>query len=257
MSTNGAPNGHDRPEKPDLPDLADPPDFDDFLDELSEFDEFLDDLDLASEFQATAYLGYEQLVGLVLWSATENKLRIHDVSNMLNTTSLEREFSARCAPVEWEETPETELEAKFSFSWPVDFTTLSMYGDAGVEALYRGSLMGLSLEPGSAAIFVEFLIEYSLPDAFVATLNTDEGVEAVARRIRQVFSEVASHDNIVHIKAEAHFSGKSLDLTAITAFHGWTLEDELYDLAVLAGSLNAIMTEVHQVLLHFQREFSV
>lgn len=238
MSTNGTTNGSDEPEMSDggVP---------------SPFDEFVQDMDL--DILSNQYVGFEQVMGTLMWASMKRQLRLYGVSTQLDTTSLERTFTANCVPMEWE--PPYQHLAKISFIWPAEYTLLSVAGDEALCSLYHDELGMCLHEPGTADLFTELLIDYHLPFEFVQSLDSDEGIEKTARRVRRAFAELVDHDNIVNVEATAVFAGSRLTLTSIKAHHHWTLEEELHNLPLLSEVLVSICEEVRKVLLRFKREF--
>lgn len=213
----------------------------------------LSSLGMEPESITGRYIGFEQLVGTLIWACMESKLHLYNVSSVLDTTSLERRFRGNCVPVEWE--PPHELVAELDFVWPAEYTTLSIYGDEAFCALYHDEEEACSHQEDAADMFVELEIDYHLPFGFVSSLNSDEGVEATARRIREVFQESVNHENIVAVQATATFTGDTLKLTAIKAHNHWTLEAELLDLQLLGQVLLSICQEIRAALLGFAEAF--
>lgn len=216
---------------------------------LSEEDE-----DFELESSNGDYLAMEQLIGTLIWSTTEAKLRLYGMSTTLDTTTLERRFSAMCVPSEWQSP--FELRAEINFSWPAEYTSLSLYGDEALCALYHDDEEECIHNEEPADVFVELEIEYHLPYGFVHALNSDEGIERVARRIQQAFREVVDHENLVRVEVKATYSNNHLNLMSMKARHHWTLDEELHDLPLLSAVLLSISREVRQVLLRFAKEFS-
>jgi hypothetical protein len=95
-----------------------------------------------------------------------------------------------------------------------------------------------------------------LPFEFVRRLDSDEGVERTARRIRQLFTDIVEHDNIVGVEAKALFSGDELRLSSIKAGHVWVLDEELSDHILLRGAFLEICEEMRTVLLRFNQDFA-
>lgn len=208
-----------------------------------------------SRFQPlfTGYIGYEQFVSTFIATAAEAGLRLFDASSTLDTTSLERRFSAACAPLEW--TPPLELWVETRFFWPAEYTALSLYGDEVICDLYHEETVSCRHRNRQANLFTELEIEYLLPYEFVRQLDSDEGVEKTARRIRQLFTDIVEHDNIVAIEAKALYTGDELHLSTVKAGHIWVLEEELADQDALKDALNDICQEMRTVLLRFAKEF--
>ncbi len=201
----------------------------------------------------TGYVGYEQLVGTLIAAAGEAGLRLFDASSTLDTTTLERRFSASCAPAEW--MPPLELWAETRFFWPAEYTALSLYGDEVICDLYHEENVACKHRNRQANLFTEMEIEYLLPYEFVRQLDSDEGVEKTARRIRQLFIDIVEHDNIVAVEAKALYTGDQLHLSSIKAGHIWVLEDELAEQDSLKEALQDICEEMRTVLLRFVKEF--
>ena len=120
-----------------------------------------------SRFQPlfTGYVGYEQFVGTFIAAAGEAGLRLFDVASTLDTTTLERRFSASCAPAEW--SPPLELWAETRFFWPAEYTALSLYGDEAICDLYHEENVACKHRNRQANLFTELEIEYLLPYEFV------------------------------------------------------------------------------------------
>lgn len=240
MTTNGATNGSSESELTDA-------------DARSPFDKFVQEMDL--DIPSNQYVGFEQIMGTLMWAAMERQLRLYAVTNQLDTTSLERIFSAGCVPMEWD--APYQHNAKISFIWPAEYTVLSVSGDEALCSLYHDDDRACLHEPGTADLFVELMIDYHLPFEFVQSLDSDEGIEKTARQVRRTFAELVDHDNIVNVEATAVFSGNRLALTGIKAHHHWTLEEELRSLPLLSDVLLSICEEMRKVLLRFKREFPV
>lgn len=212
------------------------------------------DLDIDSAMLADMYVSYEQVVGTLMWACVQNKLRLYSVANMLDTNTLEREFKACCVPSEWQ--PPYQMRAEIGFQWPTEYTALSLQGDEALCSLYHDEGEDCEHEPGSAEFFIELEIEYHLPFSLVEQIDSDAGIETVARRIRRVFSDLVDHENIVVVDVDATFTGDELALTRIYARHFWVLDDELHGLPQLAAVLLSICDEINRVLLRFAQEFA-
>lgn len=217
----------------------------------SPFGPLMEDFDLES--LVDIYVGFEQLMGILLWAAAQQKLNLYNISTQIDTTTLERSFEANAVPADWE-LPYSP-RAKLSFSWPAEYTSLSVYSDEALCSLYHDESEFCTHEPGSAEMFVELEIDYVLPSSVAASLDSDEGIEKTARQLRQAFIEEVNHDNIVHVWATAHYGGDQISLTEIKAHYYWTLEEELHNLPLLAEVLMSICAEVRRVLIRLRQEF--
>lgn len=200
------------------------------------------------------YVSYEQVVAALTWACMEAKLRLYSVTNTLDVTTLEREYSGCCVPIEWE--PPYQLRAEISFYWPSEYTALSLDGDEAFCSLYHDEHEPCDHETGSAQVFTELELQYHLPYDFVHRLDSDAGIEQVAQRIQEVFLDEVEHENVVAVQAVATYADNHLSLTGIQARHVRILEDELHGLSQLAGSALEICQEIRRVLLRFAREFS-
>jgi len=130
-----------------------------------------------------------------------------------------------------------------------------LYGDEVLCDMYHSETVSCRHRNRRASLFTELEVEYLLPFDFVRHLDNDEGVERTARRIRQLFTDVVEHDNIVGVEAKALFAGESLQLSSIKAGHVWVLEEELNDPLMLRTAFGEICNEMKTVLLRFYQEF--
>jgi hypothetical protein len=223
-------------------------------DSMGDFTGMFPGVDFDPSLFSDMYVSYEQVVGTLMWACMQNRLRLYSVANTLDTNSLEREFKACCVPREWE--PPYQMRAEIGFYWPAEYTPLSMDGDDAFCTLYHDDDEPCEHEPGSAEIFTELEIEYHLPYDFVQEVDSDAGIEAVARQIRRSFTDLVDHDNIVAVDVQAAFTADELVLSGIHAHHFWMLDDELHNLPQLAAVLLSICDEINRVLLRFAQEFS-
>lgn len=202
----------------------------------------------------SGYIGFEMVVGTLISAAAEAGLRLFEATSTLDTTTLERHFSVACVPQQW--SYPAELWAEIRFYWPAEYTALSLYGDEVFCDMYHTENVPCRHRNQPASLFTELEVEYLLPFDFVRRLDTDEGVERTARRIRQLFSDIVEHDNIVGVEAKALFAGDELQLSSIKAGHVWVLEEELSDSLLLRGAFLEICEEMRTVLLRFNQEFA-
>lgn len=203
---------------------------------------------------ADLYVSYEQLVGTWMWACMQNKLRLYSVSNTLDVSTLEREFSGCVVPQDWD--PPYQLRAEVSFYWPSEYTALSAEGDDAFCSLYHDEDEPCAHAPGSASIYTELTVEYHLPYEFVQQVDTDAGIEEVAQRICQIFIDLVEHENIVTVQVQATYADDELSLSDILARHFWIVEDELHNLPHLAATFLGICDEINRVLLRFDKEFT-
>lgn len=217
-------------------------------------EDFLEEDETSSAPFLSGYMGFEMVVATLINAANEANLNLFDASSTMDTTSLERHFGASCAPQEWRHP--VDLWAEIGFYWPAEYTAISLYGDEALCSLYHSEGANCRHRPHSATLFTELEVEYTLPFNFVRRLDSDEGVERTARRIRQLFSDVVAHDNIVGVEARALFTGESLQLSSIKAGHVWALEDEFSDPVTLQAAFVEIFEEIRTVLLRFYQDFS-
>lgn len=201
-----------------------------------------------------AYLTYEQVINTLLWAATQNKLRVYDIRSMLDIITLEREFKAYCVPQGWK--PPYQLYAELSFYWPTEYTVVSTHGDEALCAMYHFEDEDCIHEPGGADLLLDIEVHYQMPDALVGSVDSDAGVEAVARRIRSLFAEVAPQSNAVSVEVGASFADDGLRLTSIAAHSFWALEEEMRDMSKLAMTLLGLLDEVCRALKRFAKEFA-
>ena len=202
----------------------------------------------------SGYVGFEMVVGALISAASEAGLRLFEAASTLDTTTLERRFSASCVPQDWHHP--VELWAEMSFYWPAEYTALSLYGDEVICDMYHAENVPCRHSKEPASLFTELEVEYLLPFEFVRRLDSDEGVERTARRIRQLFTDIVEHDNIVGVEAKALFSGDDLRLSSIKAGHVWVLDEELSDHILLRGAFLEICQEMRTVLLRFNQDFA-
>lgn len=202
---------------------------------------------------SSGYVGFEMVVGALISAATEAGLRLFEAASTLDTTTLERRFSASCVPQDWRHP--VDLWAEMRFYWPAEYTALSLYGDEVICDMYHDENVPCRHRNQPASLFTELEVEYLLPFEFVRRLDTDEGVERTARRIRQLFTDIVEHDNIVGVEAKALFTGDELRLSSIKAGHVWVLEEELSDSVLLRGAFLEICEEMRTVLQRFNQEF--
>ncbi len=202
----------------------------------------------------SGYVGFEMVVGALISAASEAGLRLFEAASTLDTTTLERRFSASCVPQEWHHP--VDLWAEMRFYWPAEYTALSLYGDEVICDMYHAENVPCRHRSQPASLFTELEVEYLLPFEFVRRLDSDEGVERTARRIRQLFTDIVEHDNIVGVEAKALFSGDELRLSSIKAGHVWVLDEELSDHILLRGAFLEICQEMRTVLLRFNQDFA-
>ncbi len=202
----------------------------------------------------SGYVGFEMVVGSLIGAANEAGLRLFEAANTLDTTTLERRFSASLVPQEWHHP--VDLWAEVRFYWPAEYTALSLYGDEVICDMYHDENVPCRHRNQPASLFTELEVEYLLPFEFVRRLDSDEGVERTARRIRQLFADVVEHDNIVGVEAKALFTGDELQLSSIKAGHVWVLEEELSDQTLLRGAFLEMCQEMRTVLLRFHQDFA-
>lgn len=200
-----------------------------------------------------SYVGYEMIVGALFHAASQAGLRLFEVASTLDTTTLERRFNASCVPQDWPHP--VDLWVEVHFYWPAEYTALSLYGDEVLCDMYHDENTPCRHRQQTASLFTEFEVEYLLPFEFVRHLDNDEGIERTARRIRQLFTDVVAHDNIVGVEAKALFTGEELQLSSIKAGHVWVLEEELSDPALLHIAFGEICQEMKTVLQRFSNEF--
>lgn len=216
-------------------------------------DDFEPDDLMSDEPLNTGYVGFEMVVGSLITAAVQAQLRLFEAASTLDTTTLERRFSVSCAPQDWPQPPE--LWAEIRFYWPAEYTALSLYGDEVLCDMYHSETASCRHRNRRASLFTELEVEYLLPFDFVRHLDNDEGIERTARRIRQLFTDVVEHDNIVGVEAKALFAGNNLQLSSIKAGHVWVLEEELNDPLTLRTAFGEICNEMKTVLLRFYQEF--
>ena len=224
----------------------------------NDFDDLLTDDFAGNEMRYqplnSGYVGFEMVVGALISAASEAGLRLFEAASTLDTTTLERRFSASCVPQDWHHP--VDLWAEMRFYWPAEYTALSLYGDEVICDMYHAENVPCRHRGQPASLFTEVEVEYLLPFEFVHRLDTDEGVERTARRIRQLFTDVVEHDNIVGVEAKALFNGDELQLSSIKAGHVWVLDEELSDHLLLRGAFLEMCVEMRTVLLRFNQEFA-
>lgn len=211
--------------------------------------------DFDEESEASGYVGFEHIVGTLIWASSQASLHMFEASNTVEAVTLERSFSVNCALEDWQ--PPVDIWAQISFSWPVEFSTLSLYGDEALCDLYHSETTSCRHQPLSANLATELEIVYLFSERMVSHLDSDEGIEKTARRIRRMFTDLVDHENIIAVEATALFSDTGLKLSGIRAGHVWVLEDELTDLSALRESLASICLEVSAVLRTFEQTFSI
>ncbi len=217
-------------------------------------EDLIPDVDFDPSAFSNTYVSYEQVVATWMWACSQSDLQLYAISNTLDINTLEREFKACCVPDDWD--PPYHLRAEMSFYWPSEYTALSMDGDDAFCSLYHDDDAECDHEPGTAQVYTELEIEYYLPSDFVDQLDSDVGIEQVARRIRQVYGDLVDHENILVVDAKATFAGETLALSSILARHFWILEQELHDLPRLASAFLDLTGEIRSVLERFAAEFS-
>ena len=203
--------------------------------------------DFDDEGESSGYVGFEHIVGTLIWASSQASLNLFEASNTVEAVTLERHFTVNSAPDIW---------AQISFSWPVENSTLSLYGDEALCDLYHSETTHCRHQPLTANIVTELEIVYMFSERLVSHLDSDEGIEKTARRIRRVFTDLVDHENIIAVEATALFIDTGLKLSGIRAGHVWVLEDELTDLAALRESLVSICHEVSMVLHSFEKTFA-
>lgn len=216
-------------------------------------EDLIPDVDFDPSAFTNIYVSYEQLVATWMWACTQSDLQLYAISNTLDINTLEREFNACCVPDDWD--PPYQLRAEMSFYWPSEYTALSMDGDDAFCSLYHDDTEECDHTPGTAQVYTELEIEYHLPHEYVHRLDSDVGIEKVARHIRQVYGDLVDHENILVVDAKATFAGESLNLSSIVARHFWILEQELHDLPQLAMTFLDLAGEIRTVLERFAKDF--
>lgn len=209
---------------------------------------------LDDEPESSGYVGFEHIVGTLIWASSQASLHLFDASNTVEAVTLERRFLANCAPRDW--APPVDIWAQISFDWPIENSTLSLYGDEVLCDLYHSESTTCRHLPLSANLVTEIEIVYMFSEQLVSHLDSDEGIEKTARRIRRMFADLVDHENIIAVEATALFTENGLKLSGIRAGHVWVLEDELIDLAMLRESLVSICHEIGAVLRHFEQTFA-
>jgi hypothetical protein len=200
------------------------------------------------------YAGFEHIVGTLIWAASQADLQLFEASNTLEVVTLERRFSVNCAPEGWP--PPVDIWAQISFAWPVENSTLSLYGDEALCDLYHNETANCRHQPLTANLVTELEVVYMMSEHLVSHLDSDEGIEKTARRIRRMFTDLVDHENIIAVEATALFTDDGLKLAGIRAGHVWMFEDELTDISMLRESLVSICQEIAAVLGHFQQAFA-
>lgn len=200
------------------------------------------------------YVSYEQFVNTLLWAAIQNKLRIYEARSNLDVISLEREFRGYCVPQDWK--PPYKLYAELYFYWPPEYTVVTAHGDESICALYHYDDEECAHAPGAADLLVELEVLYQMPEALVNSLDSDAGIEAVARRIRSLFAEAAPGANAVSVEVGASFADDGLRLTSIAARGFTALQEEMHDVSKLAMALLEAMDDVSRALKRFAKEFA-
>lgn len=207
-----------------------------------------------NESEDSGYVGFEHIVGTLIWASSQASLHLFEASNTVEAVTLERNFTVNCAPNDLE--PPVDIWAQISFSWPIENSVLSLYGDEAICDLYHGETANCRHQPLSANIATELEIVYMFSERLVSHLDSDEGVEKTARRMRRMFADLVDHENIIAIEATAMVTDTGLKLSGIRAGHVWVFEDELTDLGVLRESLMSICHEVSAALRNFEQAFS-
>lgn len=202
----------------------------------------------------SGYVGFEHIVGTLIWASSQASLYLFDASNTVEAVTLERRFLANCAPSDW--SPPVDIWAQVSFDWPIENSTLSLYGDEALCDLYHSESGACRHQPLSANILTEFEVVYMFSEQLVSHLDSDEGIEKTARRIRRMFTDLVDHENIIAVEATALFTETGLKLSGIRAGHVWVLAEELSDLTMLRESLVSICLEISSVLRHFHQTFA-
>lgn len=210
--------------------------------------------DFDDESEPTGYVGFEHIVGTLIWASSQASLNLFEASNTVEAVTLERHFTVNAAPDDW--TPPVDIWAQISFSWPIENTTLSLYGDEALCDLYHSETTSCRHQPLTANIVTELEIVYMFSERLVSHLDSDEGIEKTARRMRRVFTDLVDHENVIAVEATAMFVDSGLKLSGIRAGHVWVFEDELTDLGILRESLVSICHEVGAVLRSFEQTFS-
>lgn len=210
--------------------------------------------DFNDEADPTGYVGFEHIVGTLIWASSQASLNLFEASNTVEAVTLERHFTVNLAPDDWP--MPVDIWAQISFNWPIENTTLSLYGDEALCDLYHSETTNCRHQPLTANIIAELEIVYLFSERLVSHLDSDEGIEKTARRIRRVFSDLVDHENIIAVEATAMFIDGGLKLSGIRAGHVWVLEDELTDLGLLRESLVSICHEIGAALRGFEQTIS-
>ena len=205
------------------------------------------------DIHSSGYVSFEHIVGSLIWGCSQAELHLFDLSNTVEAVTLNRHFSASCVPAEWPVNPP--IMAQFSFDWPVEYSTLSLLGDEAICDLYHAPGTRCRHQGLVAAPIVDIELVYALSEEIVQHLDSDEGIERTARRIRRMFTDLVEHENIVAVEAVAVFGEAGLRLASLRAGHIWVLEDELSDLTLLRESIMAICHEMGTVLRYLHGEF--
>ncbi|MCS6845725.1 MAG: hypothetical protein NZ528_15605 [Caldilineales bacterium] len=200
------------------------------------------------------YVTFEHVINSLLWAATQNKLRVYELRSTLDIITLDREFKAYVVPQSWK--PPYHLYAEISFYWPAEYSVAGTHGDEVICTMYHDSEEECPHEPGGAEFPLDIEVHYQMPDALVSSVDSDAGVEAIARRIRSLFAEAAPQSNAVTVEVGASFADDGLRLTSIAAHGFWALEEEMRDLSKVAMALLGLLDDVGRALKRFAKEFA-
>ncbi|MCB0228908.1 MAG: hypothetical protein KDH90_07230, partial [Anaerolineae bacterium] len=135
--------------------------------------------DFDDEGESSGYVGFEHIVGTLIWASSQASLNLFEASNTVEAVTLERHFTVNSAPDNWQ--PPVDIWAQISFSWPVENSTLSLYGDEALCDLYHSETTHCRHQPLTANIVTELEIVYMFSERLVSHLDSDEGIEKTAR----------------------------------------------------------------------------
>ena len=107
--------------------------------------------DFNDEADPTGYVGFEHIVGTLIWASSQASLNLFEASNTVEAVTLERHFTVNLAPDDWP--MPVDIWAQISFNWPIENTTLSLYGDEALCDLYHSETLETVSRKWAAAPF--------------------------------------------------------------------------------------------------------
>jgi len=166
---------------------------------------------------------YEEFISHLLNSARQCGLNPYLTKNLLETTTLDREFIFMCVPID--EEPPHLSRAQLSFHWDSMLTSESIYG--GNCSLYHDETEECTHDELPNEAFIELEIEYQ----FEIDKDFQMRSELINSELFKLFEGNMPHGNIPYINWGAFVSNDGRGgISKVAAGHYWHIELENDDL---------------------------